>query len=474
MKKILITLVVLFSISNVFAQDKEYRLTLEDGKLLGWYDISPNGNIFLITRAKRSAMKNTPFKLHKINSDFTNGFINDMKYEDFVSRGYQPGIMIEGPGNFISKNGNYIKWGKILVNGNDGSQKDYKFDDNEITGNVHSIFSFLSDNYHTNIGPQKGRKNIKKKYEEGDIYIFSRNNADYTTIEKQLIQPPLATNIEEGGVSEWHMGERFENYFNLVTKSDIDEERTTDINHLISYKYTGELVSNISLTVNLDKHHFIFSSNYGAPVFHDYNYGSFGPNNVYTDTATRNYYVYGFYTDKPKKKMISGKYLGFYLFKFDTKGNLIWKKNYSLEGKKIFNSSWKAYQVSINHYKLNQEQIGIEVNADDTSLIYKINTKSGEITKENEVKYKVKKAIAFAFEVMSMNSYRYNKHEFPNKFFSPNALSIIYLNDKIYEYVKDKKSDHKLFYGAKLLDDGSAILVEFDKDNRNLDFYKYD
>jgi len=481
MKKIVFTFVTLFLITNLFAQDKEYTFSLENGNKLYWHDISQDGAIFITPGVIK--IKNSNIELHKINSDFTKGFVTEIAYDDFIGKNplgnHDPDAIknhLNDIRDRLSENGKYLKWGTTLINGNDGSQKKYSFGKDKITGNVNDIFRFLSDTHYTYIGPKKGRKNQKKKYDNGDIYIFSRSNADLTTIEKQLIQPQLPLNKEKGEVTEWYLGEQFENHFNLVTKDNVNEQRTIDTNHLVSYNYTGESINTVSLTVNLEKHHLIASENNGASVFHDHNYGSFSLNNVYTDITTGNYYVYGLYSDRPKKKMISGKYLGVYVFKFDAKGKLVWKNKYSMEGSKAFKGSLKASQVRIDHYKLSNAQLGIVVDTEETSIIYNINTTNGEQIKKDEVNYKTKKAIALPYEATAINieRFKYLKKEFPKKYFNAEALSVIYLNAKIYEYLKNKNVDHKLFYSAKTLANGSVILVEFDIENRKLNFYKYD
>lgn len=447
---------MIFSIS--FSQIKTLKIKDEKKRNLD-YSISRNGNIFITSEKQVLSDKHKDVQITKYDSDFNEIFHVTLKNNKNKVRKYDYYIHKDftDDGKFIIKD----DW----IIDEKGNLKNRQIDKNKVS--INPAIKFLSNNHQTYIGPLLGRKYRKKKYKDGDIFIFSRNLTDFSYSDNNLETAPIRTNLKEGKTITWNRGEVFTDYFNLLAKDDIDKERITDTYHVTSYNYEGKLINYVPLTVQLETGHFMLSTNGGPTVIFDKNYGNFASGNIYTDIETGDMYVYGFFTDRAKKKMLIGKYKGYYVHKFDKTGKILWKKQISFDSYDLFDKTFNGSQIFIEFKKINDKEVLIAITSRvmNDFLINKFDSKTGKITSTKDFDdYKRLKSIYDVYK---------NKKLFPKLVLNDQAIIATEINKEVYNYIYNLNNKRKMVIEAKILENGSIILAYFNEPkNAVMDFVR--
>jgi len=448
MKKLILLLFVL-SINFTFSQTKEILFKAKEKRIILRNDVGKNGDVYIIT-GNTSKKK---LKYFKYDKDFNKLLEVDLKNQS---------ISLDPRYSEIEKtdDGSYIYFEKYDLNffvDSKGKITEYNIKKKEKSGNVNAIFDFVCNSGQVFIGPQKGRKNHKKKYSSNDIYVFKRNFKDLSTSENVLNQVAIKSNLKKGKAVEWSLGENFNDYFNLLAKDKINKEKNIDTYHVASYGYDGSFKSYAPLTVKLNSGHIILTKFEGPEDFFDNRYGSFSSGKLFTDKKTGEIYIYGYYTDKLRNNWVYGKFNGFYIHKFSPSGELLWSKQMSFKDNIKFKTGKMGYLLQMNHRLLKSEVL-LSFSSDKKGLLlYKFDSKTGDLVLSKDVK--------------NYKRLYLDKKQFPKKEFSLDAVFAYAINPEIRQYIKKLDSKKKMYINAFLLEDGGVLLALYDYKLKNKSYY---
>ncbi len=481
MKKTLLILVSSFFIISIMAQEKQYQYKIEKGRLLFDVSINEKGNVFILTSLnKRMSLKKQKPKLTKLNSNLEVIFSKEFDIPGFIFNTFGK-LKYSKNGEFTRINsdaGSSFSNGPIWMVDEIGGIKKYGFDYNELDGNLISKgygMKLFSNEFYTVIGTKEGRENYKKEYNASDYYIFSRKHSDYTTTEKKFVYPALELPTESKMITFDFEG-AYTDYFMLGMKGDINKERNIDAYHVVKYKYNGDYLSHVSLPIVLDNKYLTLSKNSGVTTYFDKNYGSFAVNNLLINEESGDYFVFGMYTNKPKRKMLSANYKGFYIYKYNKSGVKEWEKFFSLSKYKIFNANYLATRLGIYARNLYNGNIAIYVSLDDKQHIISVIDYEGELKKQDNIETKDAKILNSGYthhqEMYLYARYKLKDSKLKKKYFNFSTIAAYHINPSVRKFILSKNPNEKLYYQSEFVYDG-IILSEFDLANKIINIYKF-
>ncbi|MFN3756131.1 MAG: hypothetical protein ACK4RM_04185 [Flavobacterium sp.] len=163
-----------------------------------------------------------------------------------------------------------------------------------------------------------------------------------------------------------------------------------------------------------------------------------------------NFYIFGI-TNHPKKGP-----LGFYVYKFDDKGSLDWKKFYPINDPTVFNKDYKSWTgISILSFDYSDTELVINVKAakdytDNTHHTFKISRSTGNV--EKYISLPTHRKTQFT-------SYAEGNFELGDKKYCTETFLVAkLLNPKIDNYIKSLNSKDKLNFKAEITPHGIYVI----------------
>ena len=271
--------------------------------------------------------------------------------------------------------------------------------------------------------------------------------------------------------------------FEIATKF-INNSTKSFILHRAIYDYNGNIIENLAYDIDINKP-LIFSNNGGGAIgsaangFSMSSNRTFGSstvdvfsdqlsiNNYYLDPGTSNLYIYGLY-GKKNGEFVNNDVQGFYIVKFDAKGNKIWQKTEELIDEQIKRN---AVKLKLNlDFDIVQGNILLSIHnsASDPYYFYsKISSNNGYMIKNDKILFEVDKMGVGEYVQTEVVAFYYLK-DFKNLKFDMNTFSFLKDNQKVQSYLAGLGNPKKKISINSFTSDKGIWLIESD----NNEYYK--
>ena len=259
----------------------------------------------------------------------------------------------------------------------------------------------------------------------------------------------------------------------------LNEDKSENNCSLVSFDYEGKLIDNISFK-DILQNKLSINSEKGIEGKIDYfdNHGNsrekypdtFGAE-IKIDPSGKYFYSFGNFDDRKNKK---NSVSGFYVFKYDFKGNLIWK----MEKNNITDIKTKGYSILEDYSNLvilNNGKIGFwsSVYNTDYASFCTLNSENGEVLKTKNLRVGIQGIITFSRKKGStglIKSYNYINDSAVKTFMNSAALFAYCFNENIEKYILSKKGNR---FAAYICPEG-IYLMEENEESNNLKLMKFD
>ncbi|WP_120752431.1 hypothetical protein [Aquimarina sp. BL5] len=409
----------------------------ETKRVLYQYKITESGDVIALHGIRTLSKDKQDARIVRFSNNFDTIFNNTIESNAFSKL-------------IVSSDANYFLYHRNVYDRTGKKYKPYDFKREFETGNVDPFINFFASKYDVSIGNNKNeKKGFKDKFITSQFYMFTRDNETLEDNEVKLNFPDLPY-TEEVMLVEYkkHTDDRF-----YLAYKDLSEDKKRDRYNILAFNYDGTLTYDKSLELTLDNNMFFNSSNNGSGGF--LGAGNFIDNlrypketiqqatagNVYIDTDNEAFYMYGLYSDKDN--FYHNRPKGFFLFKYDFDGNLIWKVQKDVENKEFMDSR-KGIDLKIDLFNMITD-IGVGINIDGMLFTFKIDPENGTIG-DSIIEY----------------YYRKQKQDYNKKLMlSSDTQFAMLFNDKVKEYLDAKKGiKRKEIITAKVIDGKGFYLIE--------------
>lgn len=499
MFKIISGLLLVITTLTVNAQDKVIDLKFKEGFKYVDHAFSENGDIYIISGNHKSGNKGLiDFNKYDSNLEviFSNNFIT--KYEPlsaFFGRGLDA-----SPTSYELKlnrtNDLTLALTDSIVIDKDGKAKEFHFNILDERETFKSKASFYNKSFAFYFG-NKVLSARKSEYSD-ELYIrrFSLKNSTNKTIELKL--PAFETFIEGekfkidfGSKKEieksknkvsYEVGESSNENILLINK-ELSKDKKQNQYNLLSIDSIGNVVKKTSFLLNFKDKYFALSNNglsSQRQVTTTSSVSSYiflsetATGNVYVDGTNEDfYYVYGIYSEKlgPIMNIVYPK--GFYVYKFDTNGKLVWKVEKEISDKD-FGKGNNPIDLTLNFFKIKDNKAVFDVFSYNHEIAYYsvIDLNLGKIEQNESISYDVDRT--------KYNAYRGNQIKTGIKlkdFFGKNNLDIntliaARLNKKVDNYLKKNlkvERDYNTFISKS-----GIFIIENNHEEKTFKLLKFD
>jgi len=313
------------------SQEKTFEYNIENGFEVKYWDNMDNGNFYLLENSK------TKTKLILLNENLS--IIN--RYNDYKisKKSFLSYFSNTGENSIFKEKDNYF-----LIN-----NKKINFSDKNIDGDITNSFyynksgskidvvkiSFLTDSKFVSISRKEGKEHYKKgKYRDIDIYLYKKN---LKTLKSEYFKLELPENNHFTSLNPKLAYYNDDNFILSYLSKSNDKER---LYNEVIYDYSGKIIKENRVKIAVDNTDDKFCViNYGVGSFQSYR----SPNNFTSNPFDHSHIVpYQFATSDSKGSASYDKFENtFYVYssikpkkgdssilinKFDSTGNLLWKK----------------------------------------------------------------------------------------------------------------------------------------------------
>ena len=474
MKKLFLFICVFVSLSN-FSQKTIIEEKFEkDNEPLSFH-ILPYFNQIIIDKGKIPGMS------WKRNIKTSTRYDSDGSKKVLIQNGNQMDLVTYSYDNNTFKASEFasMKW-----------TNDYKIYSNNFVSSIIDKkleFSYFNNQYIFNVGDIK-EENVHNLFEE-DLYLFKTDIKTLKTEKIKLEIPFKNINIKDYyKLKKLDFKSRFyKDYFEIVTKLIKPNCKSFVLNRVL-FDFNGKMISKMMYDIDLENS-IIQSYNGGGIVTtsgmfsadklafnteNEFNVVSMmegfvnqlSINNTVTD-ANQNFYIYGLYGEK-EEKSIDSKPRGYYIFKYNKEGKLLWKKTEDVVNKD-FNKYSSLSNLNLKLFlRADKLDLVIFTSKLEDLLIYK------EFNSENSIVLN-DKTIPFEEEGISASSVQ---NDFLLAFFhldewkkircNPMTLVFYDTNTKLKNYIDSfKPKKEKTFFNTYAFEKG-LWLIESD----NKTYYK--
>lgn len=315
----------------------------------------------------------------------------------------------------------------------------------------------------------------KINFDKDDLFLF-KINVKTQHKEKILINEPVIDQINKNDyydLNKIYFKSFFrKGYFELVTKL-ISKDCNSSTLYRFLYDYNGKKINSYTYKISLDNP-FIRTNNGGGNL----SYTSFQNssniiigfidqltiNNFYIDESTQDIYVYGLYGNKGNKNIYSNP-RGYYIFKFNQKGDLIWKQIKDINDKQL--NSFGNEGNLFASLCLNKSNVNFIIHSDkfDEFVFYKqLNSDNGNIINENKITYKRDKVYTI---MTGTRDFILSFYEIDKTKVRFDALGLVYYdsNKNFKSYVNSINSLKNKIYLNTLVSKEGIWLIETDNKN---------
>ncbi|MBF6607664.1 MAG: hypothetical protein ITG00_02880 [Flavobacterium sp.] len=444
------------------AQDKSVEFKpAEKHKFVGWEHTS-NGLFYIVTGKAKSDVT-----INSYDADL------NLAYEKNIETSYKGlsgsfgGGMNDLPEYYdlyASKTGQYaVSYEDRLIIDRSGKTTKLNYVHEDESGEIHSYFTFYSDDYMCYLGKKPSTGRGKNKIDDPNIYLFRRSISDQSTKLITLPIPEIATDEEK---LKFGLHSYTKDGFYIVNKQ-LDKVNAVDIYNILNYNYDGQLISSKQLDVRLNGKYFA-ASNCGfgsSTIIYSQNTTTHrlsdnATGNIYIDQEKQVYYVFGVYTNSKDTNLYNSKNNGFYVKKFSFDGQLIWDSENEINDKD-YNKNAVSFHTQLSFFKLNDGKLGIRISNSKHHYahMFLLNELNGEVLKNKKTEFDVSVIKLNGIRGGSFPTGYSNKTDFGGNSLNVDTFFAAFASDKVDAFFKSVK-DRKNNYNAFVLENGIYVLEE--------------
>lgn len=263
----------------------------------------------------------------------------------------------------------------------------------------------------------------------------------------------------------------------MITKKIDDNFKTCKV-YLTKYNFTGKIIDEKELSIDAKDNYLLFSNNYEG----QFNYDKTSPagkdiykfadelfiNDFEIFPKKNEIYVSGVYGDKSSKLNNKINIKGYYVYKFDLDGKLIWEKFTKINNSEV-NRDLFSFLTKTSLRYINENEIGFFIEGDRLQhfLYFSIfNKNDGNEKSSIGIEKKDKEKVVY-YSIQFLDGGAELK-EFPNRLFDNLTIANIYSDNIFRDYIKSVNSKKDVMFVSFNLKD-FKILVESD----NKTYYKF-
>ncbi len=459
--------------SRSLSQDLKKEIVFSSPFKLAGYDFTDNGNFYLLHNKKDIKTKQKKYYLTVYSAKDFEETLSYVPKNKIKIRSISP----DGKSLLYSTSKSKSKFNILDEQGHTKTLKDSK-----IEGNLYREYSkrnllsdfdlrvdftefMLNKSYYVIAPKIKDSPNLSLLERSFDLKTpkyskFSFPN--YETDRKKLL---------------WSLNTTSSDQLVFVAK-DLSKDGKVD-NYFVSiYDEKFNIQHSTSLKVEFLKDYFSYSNDGKGTSWYHYAYDtkdstaknvdalSGATGNLLFDKEENVFYTYGLYSVKQKPYRII-KPDGFYIYKFDWKGKLLWNKKHSISEYKNFSKKQKGFHYIV---KLNKtgNKLGISLRPEDGKNIYlaSLDENTGDIIKKSISAYSYSRN---GYNGISKNTFwsPYNlKNDYSSKLnFDFETIEALFFNSKFSNYLKSLK-DQKFSFTSKIIDSGVIVIQSENKTDK--------
>lgn len=482
MKKIL-SVLIFGTIITTNAQDKVVELPVRENCRVVQNQFTENGTTFIVTSNDKSPKAD-------LNITRYDSILNLVYSKDFVSEyKRRPSMYSTTPQYFyrlgITPKGKHVTgvMDNIII-GDKGNIKPFPYYYPNEINEFEASFDILTDNYRCYFGYMKADKkktqtNMCKVNMETAAREFTPLN--FPNFESKLTEEKESKSSKDESKKIWGIASYDDQKFLMINK-ELSKDWTQNQYNIVAFDYDGKLVPNssISLVVQLkDKSLTLSDTGFGSSkiVTGEMVGGAYmddtATGNVYIEGKNEFYYIYGLYATKKNSNMNAAKYNGFYIYKFNAKGEIVWKTEQEITNSK-FNEKQRPLAIKVDLRMLKNNQFGFRIYSfyEKYAHLFLINAKDGKITRNQNTEFKIEDYRWAGINNGSFPTGYALEKEYPKKHMDINAIYAGFLNPKVNTFLS-KPSNVDLNYNCEINGNG-IYLIEEDVDAKKFKLMKFD
>lgn len=335
----------------------------------------------------------------------------------------------------------------------------------------------VNDNYIIGLQNQKGKNEIN--LEKDDIYLYLYDFRLKKIFKKKMDKPNLERLKSNKNKNGFNILKVYNDKFILVTKA-INEEHNRCSIYLTYYNFEGKIIDEKELKIDSGNQYLLYSNNGAGQL--DYSQTSPAGNDIYKigdemfindidfDKLEKNefFYVHGLIGDAPKKMNSKVSTKGFYVYKYDLNGNLIWKQTYDLSNSKLLGASFHSFLIQTFVTSVGNDLcFYASANRLKHYVNFSIlNKKNGELKLNKEMEQNDKLKLKYFQTNFLCSGSKIDS--FKDKLFDFNTISSMYNDERVLKYIKSINSSKTVLFEMINLKD---IMVLIESDNKT--YYKF-
>jgi len=379
------------------AQDKVMELKLDKKHRLLNNFFTKNGLCYVVTGNDRLSKTELNYSCYDENFNLKFSTKLQSKYKSITSVfRTKYNTMVPYDWDLTPTGKNTIMYVDDLVIDENGNAKGFDLDEGKKMEDFDTKFYIYSDDYACYFGYKKDETKKAKVSDETYFYQVDLKTLQAKLIELKFPEFPLLIKNDDKKKSkekeikqEWELARHDEkNFYMINKKTSID--RTEDQYNIVCFDYDGKVVSTLSIPMKLKSKYFaLANTGFGSQriiVGQNAGIGLLGDSatgHIFVDENKEFYYVYGLYSNAKMSNLNKVNYNGFYIHKYNVKGELVWKTEKSIVDSGGLNKTQRPLAVTVMFFKLKNNQIGFNISSwfEKYAHMYLLDSNDGKIVK---------------------------------------------------------------------------------------------
>lgn len=465
------------------AQDKAVAITLKENYRNIGNKFTENGTSFIVTA-------NDKLKKTVVNITRYDSVLNVIYSKDFPSV-YEgkPSYASTTPQIFfnaqITPKGKHIigDWDEIVLDDN-GNVKPITYTYSDRLKDFDANFDIMTDDYKCYFGYTKA----DKKKTQTTICRINMDMAtrDFIPLNFPILESLLtATKVQKTEKEEakklWGISRYDDKQFFMINK-ELSKDWSQNQYNIVSFDYDGKINSNttLSLLLQLKNKYFALSDTgfgsskiiSGAMVGGAY-MDEASTGNIYVEGKNEFYYIYGLYANEKNSNMNKAKYNGFYVFKYNAKGELVWKMDQAISNSK-FNDVQRPLAITVDFRMLPNNQFGLNIYSEFEKYahMFLMSSKDGKVIKNQSPLYKIDQYRHAGVNNGSFSTGFVMEKEYKNKYMDMNTVFAAFLSPKVNSLLSKASTDN-MNYNCEIRTNG-IFMIEEDMTTKKFQLMKFD